>query len=257
MPWVRLDDSFADHPKIVGLSDTAFRAHVSALCYCNRHLTDGAFPVSALANVSPTASAELVKAGLWSKQVASGCFAIHDYLDYQPTRERVRGISEVRKESGRRGGKASGQARREEANAKQVASSGLEAKTKPVPNPNPSTSTRKQRTLSSAPSRTEGEKDLFKALWEALVAEGVPAPSGANGSARSGYTQILWGLVDEHATPAQIHEKCAAYRVHDTLGQTMLSLPSLTKWWETLNGAGPQQAGVDRLRRAMAERGIE
>ncbi len=83
----------------------------------------------------------------------------------------------------------------------------------------------------------------------------MAAPNGANASARSGYTQIVWGLVDEGVTPQDVKEKAVAYRHHETLGQTMLTLPSLTKWWGTLNGHS--ETGIERLRRATAERGVE
>lgn len=42
MSWANLDDGFADHPKILGLSDAAFRLHTCALCWCSRRGTDGA-----------------------------------------------------------------------------------------------------------------------------------------------------------------------------------------------------------------------
>ncbi len=41
MPWLKIDDGFAEHRKIVGLNDRAFRLHVVALVYCARNLTDG------------------------------------------------------------------------------------------------------------------------------------------------------------------------------------------------------------------------
>ena len=44
MTWLRIDDCMPDHPKVDGLSDRAFRAHVTGLCYCARHLTDGNVP---------------------------------------------------------------------------------------------------------------------------------------------------------------------------------------------------------------------
>ena len=43
MTWLRIDDAMVDHPKIIGLSDGAFRLHITALCYCARHLTDGTY----------------------------------------------------------------------------------------------------------------------------------------------------------------------------------------------------------------------
>lgn len=83
MPWVRLDDSFAEHPKVIGLSDAAFRTHVNAICYCNRQLTDGRVP-SVLGN---GCTEELLDAGVWERN-GSG-FLVHDYLDYQPSKEEV------------------------------------------------------------------------------------------------------------------------------------------------------------------------
>lgn len=96
MPWVRLDDGFSDHPKVVGLSDSAFRTHVSALCYCNRHLTDGHVP----AVIGNSCVDELVDAGLWSMN-GSG-YVIHDYLEFQPSRasvleERAKAAERMRK----------------------------------------------------------------------------------------------------------------------------------------------------------------
>lgn len=49
MTCVKLDDAFADHPKVVGLTDRAFRVHVRALCYCGRFSPGvGLIPASAL-----------------------------------------------------------------------------------------------------------------------------------------------------------------------------------------------------------------
>ncbi len=45
MPFLNLDDNFADHPKIDGLSDGAFRLHVSGMLYAAKHMTDGKVPV--------------------------------------------------------------------------------------------------------------------------------------------------------------------------------------------------------------------
>lgn len=89
MTWVRLDDHFHDHPKIVELSSDAYRAFIGGLCYCARHLTDGKIPQSAVRGLGPKkATVELVSAGLWD-QNGSGV-SVHDYLDYQYSAERIR-----------------------------------------------------------------------------------------------------------------------------------------------------------------------
>jgi len=81
-PWVRLDDNFAEHPKLVKAGPRAGWLHVAALCYCSRQLTDGHVPETALrllmAGARPLAD-RLVEAGLW--EVNRDGWNIHDYLD--------------------------------------------------------------------------------------------------------------------------------------------------------------------------------
>ena len=96
MTWSRFDDAFPQHPKIVGLSDQAFRLHVSAICYANRNLTDGRVPMDALVVLLPgrprpvlkRRAMELVDAGVWTK-TSESAYSIHDFLAYNPTREQV------------------------------------------------------------------------------------------------------------------------------------------------------------------------
>ena len=89
MAWVRLDDGFGDHPKIIGLSSAAFRAFVVGLCYCSRHLTDGHIPAAAVNAVARGGAVrELEAAGLWERN--GNGIVIHDYLDFQLSAEQIR-----------------------------------------------------------------------------------------------------------------------------------------------------------------------
>lgn len=91
MTWLRLDDSFYDHPKIDGLTDPAFRLHVAAANYCARHLTDGHITAPAALRLTATSRQrtidELVTAHLWDPTPDG--YEIHDFLRYNPTREQV------------------------------------------------------------------------------------------------------------------------------------------------------------------------
>ncbi len=89
MTWVRLDDRFAEHPKVVGLSDAAFRLHVNALCYAARNLTDGHIPVGAIRALrgQRRTVVALITAGCWEE--CDDGWAIHDYLGYNPSAEAV------------------------------------------------------------------------------------------------------------------------------------------------------------------------
>lgn len=116
MPYLLIEDGFADNRKIVSLSDKAFRLHLTALVYCARNLTDGAISEIALrltganchlARPKQTAKA-LVKAGLWD-ETAEG-WQIHDYLKHNPSRremEEKRASSRLRQAKYRRSSNAS------------------------------------------------------------------------------------------------------------------------------------------------------
>ena len=100
MGWVRLDDNFADHPKVIGLSDTAFRLFITGLCYSNRQLTDGFIPyqvVNAWVGHDPLKpSDELEDQNLWEREARG--FRIRSYDEYQPTRSQVEQKREKSKE---------------------------------------------------------------------------------------------------------------------------------------------------------------
>ena len=92
MTWVKIDDSFPNHPKIVGLTDKAFRIHISGLCYCGTYLTDGFVPMTIaarFANEDMQYIVELTQAGLWREAPQDNGFHIHDYLAHQTSKTQV------------------------------------------------------------------------------------------------------------------------------------------------------------------------
>lgn len=92
MPWVKLDDRFPSHRKIALLSDRAFRLHVAAICWCSENLTDGRITdreltlITRIRGVKATAK-QLEDAGVWDR--VEGGWVIHDYLDFNPSRDQV------------------------------------------------------------------------------------------------------------------------------------------------------------------------
>ena len=94
MSWVFLSDEAPGHHKILGLSDAAFRLWIVGLTYCGQQANDGNFSAHAarimcgyLASpeLGKAAIAELVTARLWHATV--GGYEIHDYLDYQQSKD--------------------------------------------------------------------------------------------------------------------------------------------------------------------------
>jgi len=99
-----VDDLYPEHPKLVRLGtwcEVAGWLNVAALAWCKRYLTDGVIPRAAvwrLASfrgmaidgepVTPEAVAmKLVEARLWRERGPD--YVIHDFLDYQESRETV------------------------------------------------------------------------------------------------------------------------------------------------------------------------
>ena len=89
MTWVKLDDRFPDHPKVLALGDDYERGlalHVRGLCYAAGNLTDGFVPARAFRE-DVAIAARLVAVGLW-KEVAGG-YLIHDFLDFNKSKAQV------------------------------------------------------------------------------------------------------------------------------------------------------------------------
>lgn len=118
MTWTRLDDAVYDHPKLADVDEPAARLlWVWSLCWSNRFGTNGFLPVKSMRNLGRTAgvadldnaAAELVEARLWIP--VEGGWQIHDFLDYNPSAEKVADISAKRSAAGQRGGRRSGETR--------------------------------------------------------------------------------------------------------------------------------------------------
>jgi hypothetical protein len=84
---VGLDDSYAEHPKVVGLSDHSVAMEIRGLCYSVRNGTDGFISDGCLWMLSKAPSprevaGELVAAGRWERDDEHNGYRIHDYLEH-------------------------------------------------------------------------------------------------------------------------------------------------------------------------------
>lgn len=93
MPWVRIDDDFFNHRKVLELSLPAKTVFIAGLCHCNSQLTDGFVSAGAARSIVGSLGApqkvlkELVDAGMWHKR--GDGFDVHDYLHYQPPAKQI------------------------------------------------------------------------------------------------------------------------------------------------------------------------
>jgi hypothetical protein len=141
MPWIKVDDQIAHHPKFMAAGAVASWLWVCGQSYCARYLTDGFVPESALATLgnvtNPKAHAQtLVRVGLW--ELTEGGYRVHDYLHFQPSRADVEERRRQRANAGRKGGLRSGHTRSRGArDASSDASSAPEADAKQLASPLP------------------------------------------------------------------------------------------------------------------------
>lgn len=113
MAWARIDDGWWCHPKVLGLSLEARGLWATTLSWSCAHRTDEIQPALVrMVGGSDAMAEELVDAGLWHE--AEEGWRFHDWAEYQD-----QSLSEKRAEAGAKGGKRSGETRRNEANAKQ------------------------------------------------------------------------------------------------------------------------------------------
>ena len=129
--WVKIDDRFAEHPKLMAAGALAWGVWAEAMAYCNRNLTDGFIPVAVaeafggrwrtrvdgrvwqafvhcgdemVAVDAEFVASALVDAGLWHR--VDGGYQVHDYADYQPTKAQTVAAREQRQATSAAGGRA-------------------------------------------------------------------------------------------------------------------------------------------------------
>ena len=99
-PGVKFAHSTPEHPKIVGLSDAAFRAWFDAICYCSRLETDGRITGAAMRKIAQgKVLRELIGCGLVD-DLGDDEYEVHDYLAHQRSRSEINAYRESRQSTG-------------------------------------------------------------------------------------------------------------------------------------------------------------
>lgn len=153
MSWIKLDDQWMDHPKIVRAGRDARDVWLASITWCAKHLTDGCFPPELLPSLAVMAGVDVANCQTFAKtlldnrlwEFTDGQYYIHDYLDYNPTKIQAEATKQARSEAGRAGGIA----KASKTPGKKLA----KPKQKPAPSPSPSP------IKSPRPKEGRGERD--------------------------------------------------------------------------------------------------
>lgn len=156
MAWVRIDDHIDEHPKLAAAGPLGLALFVAGLAYSNRNLTDGFIPqavahrlllwedpngrISVTNGVqvndvdSELVAETLVDVGLWKR--VKGGYRVHDYHEFQPTKERVMAEREAAKQRMRKARESRGSPEhREKLPRSSEEFAGSSPNPDPVPNP--------------------------------------------------------------------------------------------------------------------------
>jgi hypothetical protein len=103
VPWFKVDDQLATHPKVARAGLAAMGLWVKAGSWSARHLTDGHIPTEMLAVFGARRhhAEALVKAGLWHEDMDGWRFK--DWAEYQPSAADTRLYQEEASDAGARG----------------------------------------------------------------------------------------------------------------------------------------------------------
>ena len=94
LPWIRLDTSMFDHPKLLGLLESndyrAVVVHIAGMAYCGKHGTDGFIPRGVLRRIEGRVSdaKRLCDEGLWTEN--GGGWDIKGWDEYQISDDETR-----------------------------------------------------------------------------------------------------------------------------------------------------------------------
>ena len=94
--FARLDLDYADHPKIAGLSDAAFRAHIELILYARKYETDGLIGNRHVNRVGSRWDTDVVSELLSNDtespslvRLESGHYMLHGFSDMQETKAEI------------------------------------------------------------------------------------------------------------------------------------------------------------------------
>jgi len=97
--FVRISDGYDEHPKVIPLTDAAFRAHVEAICWASRNEGQYRIPKGVAAKKwRAKVIAELVSARLFDD--SGDTYEVHDYLEFNRSADEIAAYREARGDAG-------------------------------------------------------------------------------------------------------------------------------------------------------------
>ena len=113
--WVKIDDGFATHPKILKAGPAALVLQIRAICYASVHKTDGfidgAITDFLTRDLDPSLPHcswpdHMVEHELWDEDTDNGGYLIHNYLKWNISKDAFSVIQKQKSDAGKKGMKS-------------------------------------------------------------------------------------------------------------------------------------------------------
>lgn len=177
MPWIKLDDQWIDHPKIIDAGRDARDVWLASLTYCARHLTDGLFHPNLIPQFCVMAGVDLANCQEFAKKLLEVClwedegekYYIHDYLEYNPTKKQTEATRLERAKAGRAGGNAKASKLPSKKPGKKIAKSYPVPVPPSVPVSPPVSGPEIERALTSKTTQKNEKFDLLQEKLESVI----------------------------------------------------------------------------------------
>lgn len=158
--FARLALDYFDHPKIGALSPAAICAHLEMIVYSRRYLTDGRIPSRVANRFGSDSLSELASNDPERPSITihdDGSLTVHDYAEYQETKDQVEARRQVNARNGKRGGRPP-----KSRETHPVTEPGAQSRTESEPSRKAETETETETTHS--PTESEGTRKRARTL---------------------------------------------------------------------------------------------
>lgn len=224
MEFIKLYTTFRDDPKVLGLSDPAFRLHVETLLWVGEHETDGLI----LGRFDQTFVEELCRAGLWDR--AEDGLRIHAWERWNSTHSEM----EARRNAGRNAARS--RWRNANGNAKRIAKGNTEEEVE------------EEEEIDTRPDWHPDSRPLAEHLRDLLLAEGAKVPKTLDRWTREAHL-----LLDvDKRDPAEAKEVIAWARADEFWSGNVFSMAAVRRQYDKLKVQRDRSLKKQRVDEAKA-----
>lgn len=229
MGWVKLEDRYPRHPKMLLAGEAGLALDVCGMCYAREHGTNGFVPSGALTTLGPIRNPKkavqaLMRAGRWSWDEDIGGWWIHDFELFNPTDEEDRAAANERRERARKAARArwsKDATSNAQASGEQCSDGAASTDASMPPSSSPPSPTSSSSTTSEVAACSEDDEQFIDQVWPLLARRKLQLQRDAGKTVGNEVGWLAKVAVTERE--ARMGEAVSLHRDYPTLGTNDLA----------------------------------